>query len=77
MEIINQSKTYAVSLSLFLVSTVIGITVYFNSQNMDRAIASQRNATNIENITITLDKISLKIDKIGDSIVMNKKDGGQ
>ena len=47
-------------------SLFIGAVVYFNMQVTDRAIASQKNTTNIENISKVLDKIDSKLDKLAD-----------
>ncbi len=57
----------------FVVTTIIGITVYFNAQNSDRALDIQKHETQIDTITKALDKIDGKLDKVMNHIA--KEDG--
>ena len=58
------NQTWVVIATMF--SMFIGAVIYFNIQVTERAMASQKNTTNIENITHVLDKIDSKLDKLGD-----------
>ena len=66
----NHKQTWAVIGVMF--SMFIGAVLYFNNANTDRAIASQKNATNIEAITHALDKIDSKLDKLSERMEDNK-----
>ena len=56
----------------FIITTIIGITVYFNAQNSDRALDIQKHETQIDTITKTLDKIDGKLDKLNEHIGAHK-----
>ena len=66
----NHKQTW--SIIAFLVTTIIGVTVYFNAQNTQRALDIQRNDTQIEGIKSTLDRIDGKLDKLSDHISTGK-----
>lgn len=66
----NHKQTWGVI--AFLLTTIIGITVYFNAQNTQRALDIQKNDTQIEGIKSTLDRIDSKLDKLSDHIGTGK-----
>jgi hypothetical protein len=67
----NHKQTWTVL--FFLFSLFIGAVIYFNTQNQERAMEIQRNSTNIDVITKSLDKIDAKLDTIRYKIQEDKK----
>ena len=62
----NHKQTWAVI--AFMFTCFIGAVVYFSAENTARAINIQRNDTQIDGITHTLDKIDSKIDRLGEHL---------
>jgi hypothetical protein len=52
----------------FIVTTIIGLVVYFNMENTARALDIRKHETQIDAMTKTLDKIDGKLDKLGEHI---------
>ena len=55
-----------------IVTTLIGLVVYFNIENNTRALDIKKHETQIDAITKTLDKIDSKIDRLNDHIGAHK-----
>lgn len=52
----------------FIITTIIGLVVYFNIENTNRALDIKKHETQIDTMAKTLDKIDGKLDKLNEHI---------